>query len=153
MARRMTKAESQLVGWAAIIGLPIYGVYKLGESIGWAWFMSGIVVVVGGYFWYRSKREKARQLELVRQEQARHAELLNKYGDQKLVDAIMARSYWQGQTAEQLRDSLGHPVDIDEKVLKTKQKEIWKYHHIGGNRFGLRIMLENNQVVGWDEKI
>jgi hypothetical protein len=51
-----------------------------------------------------------------------------------------------------LLDSLGHPADIDEKVLKTKKKEIWKYHHMGGNRFGLRITLELNQVVGWDEK-
>lgn len=152
MARRMTKAESQLVVWAIIIGLPIYGIYKLGETVGWVWFILGIVAIGGGYFWYQSKEEKARQVELLQQEQARRSELLKKYGDEKLVEAIMNRSYWQGQTAEELQDSLGHPADIDEKVLKTKKKEVWKYHHAGGNRFGLRITLENNQVVGWDEK-
>jgi len=142
MARRLTKAESQLVVWAIIIGLPIYGIYKFGETVGWGWSAVGIAVIGGGYFWYRSAKEKARRTEL-----------MNKYGDEKLVEAIMNRSYWQGQTVEQLSDSLGHPADIDEKVLKTKKKEVWKYHRMGGNRFGLRITIENGQVVGWDEKL
>ena len=51
-----------------------------------------------------------------------------------------------------LIDSLGQPQDIDTKVLKTKKKEIWKYNHNGGNRFGLRITLDNDIVVGWDQK-
>lgn len=152
MARRMTKAESQLLGWAIIVGLPLYGIYKFGETIGWGWFAGGTAIVGAGYFWTKSRNEKARQAELLRQEQERRAELLKKYGDEKIVQAIMNRSYWQGQTSEQLRDSLGHPADIDEKVLKTKKKEVWKYHPMGGNRFGLRITLEQNQVVGWDEK-
>jgi hypothetical protein len=148
----MTKAEFQLIFWAIIIGLPIYVIYKFGETVGWAWFAIGIAVIGVGYFWYKSKKEKARRAELIRQEQTRRAELLKKYGAEEVVEAIMNHSYWQGQTAEQLRDSLGLPADIDEKVLKTKKKEVWKYHHAGGNRFGLRITLEHNQVVGWDEK-
>lgn len=152
MARRMTKAESQLLVWATIIGLPFYGIFKFGETIGWGWFAGGIVAIGTGYFWFKSKNEKAKQAEILRQEHERRVELLKKYGDEKIVQAILSRSYWQGQTSEQLRDSLGHPADIDEKVLKTKKKEIWKYHHMGGNRFGLRITLEQNQVVGWDEK-
>ena len=153
MSRRMTKAESQSLVLAIIIGILIYGIYKFGETIGWGWFALGIAVIVGGYLWFRSEKTKARQAELIRQEQTRRVELLSKYGNEKLVEAIMVGSYWQGQTAEQLRDSLGHPDDIDEKVLKTKKREVWKYYHKGGNRFGLRITLENNEVVGWDEKI
>lgn len=65
----------------------------------------------------------------------------------------MNRSYWQGQSAEQLKDSLGAPVDVDEKVFKSKTKQIWKYHQTGMNRFGLRITVENEFVVRWDEKI
>tara|TARA_Y100000782_G_scaffold36115_1_gene40417 strand:+ start:43681 stop:43917 length:237 start_codon:yes stop_codon:yes gene_type:complete len=75
-----------------------------------------------------------------------------KYHDEKIVNALMDKSFWQGQTAEQLMDSLGKPQDIDQKVLKTKKKEIWKYNHRGSNRYGLRITLDNDIVVGWDQK-
>lgn len=33
----------------------------------------------------------------------------------------MKQSFWQGQTSEQLLDSLGNPKDIDVKILKTKK--------------------------------
>lgn len=79
--------------------------------------------------------------------------LYRKYGRTEIAEAIIARKYWPGQSSGQLRDSLGEPVDTDEKVLKTKTKVIWKYHHRGGNRYGLRITVENGLVVGWDEKM
>jgi len=60
--------------------------------------------------------------------------------------------FWQGQTPEQLVDSIGHPVDVDKKVLKTKSKEVWKYNQTGKGRFSLRITIENDLVVGWDKK-
>lgn len=47
-------------------------------------------------------------------------------------------------------DSLGRPLDIDQKVLKTK--EVWKYNQTGKGRYALRITLENGEVVGWDQK-
>jgi hypothetical protein len=82
----------------------------------------------------------------------RRQQLMQKYGDAKIVDKIMKRMFWQGQTSEQLLDSLGQPLDTDQRVLKTKIKETWKYNNTGKNRFGLRITLENNVVVGWDQK-
>lgn len=78
--------------------------------------------------------------------------LFNKYGNEALVDKILGRYFWQGQTSEQLFDSLGKPQGVDQKILKTKKKEVWKYNHQGGNRFGLRITLDNDIVVGWDKK-
>ncbi|WP_288076847.1 DUF2845 domain-containing protein [Pseudomonas sp.] len=78
--------------------------------------------------------------------------LMAKYGSSDIVDGIMRRMFWQGQTAEQLFDSIGHPTDVDRKVLKTKSKEIWKYNRTGKGRFGLRITVENGLVVGWDKK-
>ncbi|WP_207650586.1 hypothetical protein [Acidithiobacillus albertensis] len=78
--------------------------------------------------------------------------LLKKYGDAEVVTLIMKKMFWQGQTEEQLRDSLGRPLDTDEKVLKTKTKEIWKYNRVGKNRYGLRVTLENGIVVGWEQK-
>jgi hypothetical protein len=82
----------------------------------------------------------------------RRKALLAKYGDPEIVERILSRSVWTGQTQEQLRDSLGNPVDVDQKVFKSKIKETWKYNRRGRNRFGLRISVENNIVVGWDQK-
>jgi len=77
---------------------------------------------------------------------------MQKYGDAEVVDKIIRRMFWQGQTSGQLLDSLGQPLDTDERVLKTKTKETWKYNKVGKNRFALRIILENDIVVGWDQK-
>lgn len=82
----------------------------------------------------------------------RREALLAKYGDPKIVEMILSRSVWQGQTQEQLVDSLGNPLDVDQKVLKSKTKETWKYNQTGSNRFGLRIIVEDRVVVGWDKK-
>lgn len=87
-----------------------------------------------------------------RSKKKRREELLAKYADLEVVEKIMQRTVWQGETQEQLRDSLGQPVSIDERVLKSKKRETWKYHKRGHNRFGLRIVVENGLVVGWDQK-
>ncbi|MGL6364653.1 hypothetical protein ACSZMZ_01735 [Aeromonas veronii] len=75
-----------------------------------------------------------------------------KYGDKHLVDKLMKRMFWQGQSEGQLIDSLGKPIDIDQKVLKTKVKEVWKYNKTGKGRYALRVTLENGKVIGWDQK-
>ena len=141
MAKRMTKAEAQLITWAIIIGLPIYGIAQLGESIGWGILVAAVVLVIGLVVWYQMAQTKKRR-----------EELMAKYQDEDLVEGLMSKSFWQGQSSMELIDSLGHPEDIDEKILKTKKKEVWKYNHQGGNRYGLRITLDNDEVVGWDQK-
>ena len=141
MAKRMTKAESTLIMWLIIIGLPIFLIFQLGESMGWGTLVIIALVAVTLVVVIKAQNKKKRR-----------EALLHKYQDPETVAAIMTRSFWQGQTDEQLVDSLGNPEDIDQKVLKTKKKEIWKYHHQGGNRYGLRITLENDHVVGWDQK-
>lgn len=83
---------------------------------------------------------------------ARRMRLTMKYRDEQLVQNLLDERFWQGQTAEQLRDSLGEPLDIDQKVLKTKVKEIWKYEQTGKNRYGLKITLDDGIVVSWDQK-
>jgi hypothetical protein len=87
-----------------------------------------------------------------RARQKRREAFMAKYGDAKIVDMIMRRMFWMGQTQQQLLDSLGRPSDIDQKVLRSKVKETWKYRAIGRNRFGLRITVENGFVIGWDQK-
>jgi uncharacterized protein YlbG (UPF0298 family) len=78
--------------------------------------------------------------------------LMEKYGDTELVSKLMSKMFWEGQTAEQLTDSLGSPRAVDRKVMKSKVREIWKYNQTSRARFGLRITLENDIVIGWDKK-
>ena len=141
MAKQMTKAEIKAVFWLVVIGLPIYWLTQLGESVGWIPIVLVVVAVLGLVVWYQAEQAKKRR-----------EELMNKYQDEELVDSLIKQTFWQGQTADQLIDSLGNPHDIDQKILKTKKKEVWKYNHQGGNRYGLRITLDNDLVVGWDQK-
>lgn len=83
----------------------------------------------------------------------RFSRLHKKYNDKELVTKIMKRTLWQGQTAEQVLDAIGEPKDIDQKVLKTKTKETWKYFPSGRRRYGLRVMLDDGEVTGWDNKL
>jgi hypothetical protein len=141
MTRRMTKKEAQGVGLLIVIGAIFAGLVKFFESVGF--IVPGIMVItaVGLYCWNKSNKKKQR-LDYLR----------NKYKVEEVVQRIFDGYFWQGQTADQLIDSLGQPADIDYNVLKTKKKEVWKYGHQGGNRYRLRITLENDIVVGWDQK-
>jgi hypothetical protein len=42
--------------------------------------------------------------------------------------------------------------DLDERVLKSHSRQTWKYRRKGKNRFGLRVVVEDGNVVGWEEK-
>jgi hypothetical protein len=144
----MRKAEANAIFWLAVIGLPIFGIYKFGEAIGWWWFAAIAGFIVSLYFLNQASEERERKAN----REARRTALLEKYGDAKLVELIMSGSVWEGQTAEQVKDSVGEPEAIDEKVLKTKKKEVWKYGYEGGNRYNLRVTLDNDAVVGWDKR-
>lgn len=82
----------------------------------------------------------------------RKQRIYQKYGRTRIAENIIAKTIWIGETADQLFESLGQPLDIDQKVLKTKKKEIWKYNQTGTNRYSLKITLDNDIVVGWDLK-
>jgi hypothetical protein len=65
---------------------------------------------------------------------------------------IMRNEIWLGASADMIRESLGNPADKEQKVLKTKTKEVWKYYPTGTNRYKLRVTLENDIVSGWEDK-
>ena len=141
MARRMTKAENTAIGYLIIFGVIGYGVVSFFEIVGYV--IPTIILVSIMVLYIASKVIKnKRRLSFLRA----------KYKNDELAQKIFEGAVWQNQTADQLWDSLGEPEEIDKKVLKTKKKEVWKYMHQGGNRFGLRITLENDEVVGWDKK-
>ena len=150
MARR-NKASDLLFGAVVVvvvIGALIAGIVKFFENVGVV--VPAVITAIGIsiYLWTKHAKKKAQQRQL----EVRRAELLEKYKDKTVVDSILAKRIWVGQLREQLIDSLGQPHDIDQKVLKTKKRELWKYDHKGGNRYMYRITLENDVVVGWEEK-
>jgi hypothetical protein len=67
----------------------------------------------------------------------------------EVAAAIRQKMCWRGQTAEQLRDSLGSPDAIDVKLLKTRHREIWKYGHYEANRYRARVTLDDGIVTTW----
>lgn len=99
----------------------------------------GIIVLLG---WISSAAEKERREGIYK-----------KYGQTELAERLVKKMFWVGETREQLKDSFGDPLDIDQKVLKTRKREIWKYVRKGTNRYGLKFTLDNDIVVGWDEKL
>ncbi|PNK61751.1 DUF2845 domain-containing protein [Psychrobacter sp. FDAARGOS_221] len=128
----------------------------MSQTLGWTNFLVLIVaVIVVGYilkFIIKSKKRKQEQEERRRLSEERHKFYLDMYDDDEVVDRIMDKELWVGETTEQLEFSLGYPEETEKKVLKTKTKETWKYDHKSGNRYGTRVYVENGEVVGWEYK-
>lgn len=95
-------------------------------------------------------KDKLKALEGAKE--AHRIELLSKYHDENIVDKILRKVPWIGQTKQQLLDSLLEPEDIDVKAYKTKTQETWKYGQTGKNRFALRVTLDDDIVVSYDDK-
>lgn len=149
MAKKMSKKEIEGYFALAIVGGSIWLAVKFTEALGGI----GNIIILGGIllaiyiaFKFLSwSNEKKRLLQ-------KRQKLMAKYNDKEIVENIMNQAIWVGQTNEQVAESLGKPEDIDQKVLKTKKKEIWKYGYEGGNRYRVRITLENDVVIGWDNR-
>lgn len=142
MARKSSDTSGALILIVLVVG-------AVGAAVKWAQenlmaigvLVAAVILIAVGVATARNAARKSRV-----------ASLLSKYGDQEVVDLIMRRSFWEGQSEEQLLDSLGPPHAVDKQLLKTKRKEIWKYHEVRKNQFQLRITVENGNVVGWDKK-
>jgi hypothetical protein len=152
MTQREARALGSLVFFALVIGLPLYFVHQLILAVGWPVLIGTSVALIVTYFVIAVAGRMATAGRLRAASEARRAELLRKYDNESIVERIMNGEVWQGQTEAQLHDALGSPVDVDERVLKSKTRRVWKYRPIGTRRFGLRITTENNVVVGWDDK-
>lgn len=111
-----------------------------------------IVLGAAALLWYlQIQRNNAAAEARAAEEARRRADLTTRFGTE-VCSRILAHEIWLGQTDEQVRESRGEPAHIDEKVMKTKTREVWKYDQTGVNRFNTRVTLENGVVTGWDQK-
>ncbi len=109
------------------------------------WVVAGILVLVAAAVLMFAAFALAKR--------SRYSRLLQKYGgDEKLVDALISKTIWQGMTEAQLLDSWGKPAAIEEKVMKTKIKQVFKYRPTAANRYRDKVTLEDGLIVGWDQK-
>ncbi|MBP3139112.1 hypothetical protein ACTFQ5_20955 [Aliivibrio fischeri] len=84
-------------------------------------------------------------------EKRRKNYLLSKYMDEYVVEQILKNRIWQGQTKEEVEDSIGLPVKIERTVFKHNITECWKYKKRKGE-YSFLVLFENGEVVGWHEK-
>jgi hypothetical protein len=108
------------------------------------WIVAAILLLVAAVVLIFVARSVARN--------SRYARLMAKYGDEKLVHAIVTQTIWQGMTVDQLKDSWGEPASVEQKVMKTKVREVFKYKPVGKNRFRDKVTLEDGVITGWDQK-
>jgi hypothetical protein len=137
----MIKSQASALGVFIVLGLIFLGARAIYEAMGIVVPLIILIAVIVAFVWH-AENQKKKRLEYLR----------GKYGDEAIVQLIVHHRFWQGQSSEQLIDSVGNPVSIDRNIFKTKTRETWKYSQRGVNRFGLRISLENGVVVGWDQK-
>lgn len=91
-----------------------------------------------------------KRIELL--EAARKENIISKYQDPEIVERLITKTLWKGQTAEMVIDSFGEPLKKDTKALKTKTLETWKYSKIREGSYAIRITLEEGVVTMWDIK-
>lgn len=141
MARRKNASVGVFIGATVIIC--VLGIARTAaDAAGSAILVAAIaLLILAGVIWLKRMRR-----------QKRIESLLDKYGNELVVERIMSRNFWEGQTAQQLIDSIGPPLSIDKKAMATRKREVWKYNRHGSNRYGLRITLDDDVVIGWDQK-
>ena len=110
------------------------------------WLLIAVAITWAAILGARFVRDTYRNYRDIRKRE----DLLERFGDPAIVDDLLAQVIWQGETAEQVLASLGEPVAIEAKARRTKKQEVWKYGHEGGNRYRLRITLDDDTVVRWD---
>ena len=153
LTRLLPTALATAAGGGALVALaseaPLFAVVLL---------LGCLAALVLRRSWIASEREYQRaialhQAGLDEHRSVRTEGLLAKHGlDGALVARIERKELWVGETADQLRDALGEPEDIDLKPLRTRTREVWKYGRTGRNRYSTRITLDNGTVVRWQRR-
>ena len=133
MVLRRSGSDLPLVSLAILLATIVLAARRIADSVVPAIFLIGIAASVVGVAYTRTQL-RARRVGRLRA----------KYGDESVVQRIVRREYWKGQTGEQLRDSLGDPDAVEEQMLITRSRQVWQY-----GSPSVRITLDNDVVVTW----
>lgn len=109
------------------------------------------VLAVGAsvFLWYLVFAQKRTRLHNEKRARERRDALVLKYGAE-VADQIIRGAIWDGETEEQLRESLGEPHVKDFARIENGKREVWKYNHVAAGKFRLRVTVENGIVVAWE---
>jgi hypothetical protein len=137
MVLRRSGSDFPLVSLAILLAIIALAARKIAaSSIGPAVLLIGILAAMVGIT-YTHVQKKVRRLGSLRA----------KYGDELVVQRILRREYWKGQTGEQLCDSLGPPDSVEEQMLITRSRQVWRY-----GSPDVRITLDDGVVVAWGKR-
>jgi Flp pilus assembly protein TadB len=139
---KMTKTQKEVLATLVFVALIITAVIKFFQNVGLLPLIVVIGACVAAFFLYRAIKRKKR---------LRYLE--QKYVNKKKVEKIVNREIWQGETADQLIDSIGKPDVVDDKNLKTQKRAVWKYGRRGSKSYSLIVNLEKGMVVSWEGKV
>ena len=80
-------------------------------------------------------------------------DLMRRHGcDEATAQRITLGEVWEGMTEAMLIDARGLPVSRDQRNIKGRIRETWKYNQTGRGRFATRIIVNDGRVIGWDVK-
>jgi hypothetical protein len=71
------------------------------------------------------------------------------FGESPYLSDILNRRIRVGMSEDELIASWGSPIEVDERVLKTKVVHTYKYAQVSARTFRQRVKLEDGLVVGW----
>lgn len=84
MAKRSSKADSVLIVLLVVVGIPLFLIGKVVESIGETGAIVLLIAILGFVIWYH--QDKKKRLEYLRA----------KYDDESIVQKILESYIWQG---------------------------------------------------------
>jgi hypothetical protein len=136
----MKKSETILVTVLFVVALPlVFILYKVG-LFGFMTFLVFLVLAIEAYAFFKIMEYKNVRRGLMR-----------KYRSREVVENVIAKRLWTGQTAEQLEDSLGKPILKYEEKTVGNGAEVWKFHSYSGMKCDLRVLVECGKVSSWKQ--
>lgn len=144
MAKRSGSGVGVFVLYGALAAGSAIFQFIAANLLGIGALLATVLIVWVWYSVVKSQRRKRAHQAFVDELNAQYAP--------STVDRILCHEIWRGQTEKQLRYSRGEPDAVDQKILKTKTKEVWKYDEVRKGQFRVRVTLDNGRVVSWDER-
>lgn len=70
--------------------------------------------------------------------------------DEETARRVLDSELRIGDSREVVEAIFGEPEDVSERVMKSKTRHVLKYGRLNARSFAMKITLEDDVVVGWD---